>query len=75
MIDSNFTEEIESVDESLVSHYSIRRSVSSPYLFTVVAMDSKNEGLYVVESDVTFEIAQKLVEDFNSTEETNLEGN
>jgi hypothetical protein len=67
MLDQNFVEdEVTTVDTKQVTAYTIRRSVSSPYLFTVIAVNHEGEGLFVVESDITFESAQKITETHNS---------
>lgn len=59
-------EEIINVQEEIAG-YTLRRSVSSPYLVNVVAHNEKGEMLAVIESDMVFEDGANLVEDLNST--------
>ena len=46
--------------------YTLRRSLSSPRLLDVVAMNNKSEMLTVVESDLDFDEAMQLVEALNT---------
>lgn len=59
-------EEIINVQEEITG-YTLRRSVSSPYLVNVVAHNEKGDMLAVIESDMAFEDGANLVEDLNST--------
>ncbi len=68
MLTETFNEDTtEVVDESLVASYAIRRSIASFQLYTVVALDKEGTPLFIVESDVDFDIAQKLVDEFSNT--------
>jgi len=62
------TEEIEIINDAIAG-YTLRRSLSSPRLLDVVAMNAKGEMLTVVESDVDFDKAMQLVEALNATKE------
>lgn len=67
MIDEQFNEDlVENVDEKLVLGYAMVRSIASYRQFTVVAFNSDNEALFVVESDLDFDTASKLVENLNN---------
>lgn len=56
---------IEVLDDK-VAGYTLRRSVSSPFLLNIVAMSDKGEMLAVVESDVEFDKAMQLVDQLNN---------
>lgn len=58
-------EEIINVQEEITG-YTLRRSVSSPYLVNVVAHNEKGEMLAVIESDMVFEDGAALVESLNN---------
>ena len=62
--DDTLNEKIEVLDDK-VSGYTLRRSVSSPQLLNVVAMNDKGELLAVVESDMEFDKAMELVDGLN----------
>lgn len=62
------TEEIEIVNDAIAG-YTLRRSLSSPRLLDVVAINAKGEMLTVVESDVDFDKAMQLVEALNAPKE------
>ena len=49
-----------------IAGYTLRRSVSSPRLLDVVAMNDKAEMLAVVESDMDFDKASALVDALNT---------
>lgn len=57
-------ENIEIVNDRITG-YTLRRSVSSPRLLDVVAMNDKAEMLAVVESDMDFDKASALVDALN----------
>ena len=52
--------------EDKVAGYTLRRSVSSPFLLNIVAMNDKGEMLAVVESDVEFDKAMQRVDRLNN---------
>ena len=56
---------IEVLDDK-VAGYTLRRSVSSPFLLNIVAMSDKGEMLAVVESEVEFDKAMQLVDQLNN---------
>ena len=56
---------IEVLDDK-VAGYILRRSVSSPFLLNIVAMNDKGEMLAVVESDVEFDKAMQRVDRLNN---------
>lgn len=58
-------EQIEIINERIAG-YTLRRSVSSPRLLDVVAMNDKAEMLAVVESDMDFDKASALVDALNN---------
>lgn len=55
------------VKESQVFAYTLRRAISSPRLFNVVAVDKQGEPLVVVESDLEFDDAAEEVEKRNKS--------
>ncbi len=63
--DSPMNNPIEVLDDK-VAGYTLRRSVSSPFLLNIVAMNDKGEMLAVVESDVEFDKAMQRVDQLNN---------
>ena len=63
--DSTMSNPIEVLDDK-VAGYTLRRSVSSPFLLNIVAMNDKGEMLAVVESDVEFDKAMQRVDQLNN---------
>lgn len=63
---------ITEVINDTITAYTLRRSLSSPRLLDVVAMNAKGEMLTVVESDVDFDKAMQLVEALNTPGEVSL---
>ena len=63
--DSPMNNPIEVLDDK-VAGYTLRRSVSSPFLLNIVAMNDKGEMLAVVESDVEFDKAMQRVDALNN---------
>ena len=54
------------IGDERITGYTLRRSVSSPRLLDVVAMNDKAEMLAVVESDMDFDKAATLVDALNN---------
>ena len=65
MLQDNLEETVSIQEE--ITGYTLRRSVSSPYLVNVVAHNEKGDMLAVIEADMAFEDGANLVEALNST--------
>jgi len=57
---------VKPIDASLIHEYTLHRSIASPRLVNVVALDRKGKVLAVLKADTDFEVGAEMVEVMNT---------